>query len=181
MGTNTIVKVKAVHPGTGIVGTVDVQPMVHQQNGAGEPTPHGTIYGIPYLRVQGGTSAIIIDPVAGDIGYIVVSGRDISNVVATQKPSPPGSFRMHDMADAVYVGGFLNAAPQQYVQFTDQGISIVTPNKLTIQASEVDITGPVKVSGAITATGDVQGNGISLDQHIHGGVQSGSGTTGKPE
>lgn len=182
MGADTLVQVQAVNAsGVEPTGTVDVLPLVMQQDGNGTPTPQPVIHNVPYLRIQGGTSAVICDPVVGDIGGIIICGRDISRVKSTKKQSPPGSFRMHDMADAVYVGGFLNTAPQQYVQFTDQGITIVTPNKLTIQASEVDITGPVKVAGSITATGDVQGNGISLDNHIHGGVQSGESTTGNPE
>ncbi|WP_086648304.1 hypothetical protein [Gluconobacter sp. DsW_056] len=91
LGTNVLVKVSAVHAGDGIVGTVDVTPMVHQQTSDGTAVPHGTIYGVPYLRIQGGACAVIVDPVAGDIGYIIISGRDQSNVVATQAPALPGS------------------------------------------------------------------------------------------
>ncbi len=181
LGTNTLVQVKAVHPGDGIVGKVDVHPMVHQQTSDGVSVPHGTIYGVPYLRIQGGACAIIVDPVVGDIGYAIISGRDQSNAVESRAPSSPGSFRQHSMADCVYVGGFLGAAPTHYVQVTTDGIRLVTTGKVTIEASEVDINCPVNVSGPITATGDITGNGISLDNHMHGGVQSGSGTTGKPQ
>ena len=38
------------------------------------------------------------------------------------------------------------------------------------------VTGDIKVSG-----GDVTADGISLQNHTHGGVQGGSGTTGKPQ
>lgn len=58
LGTSVLVQVQAVHGnGATITGKVDVQPMVHQQDGQGKPLPHGVIYGVPYLRVQGGASA----------------------------------------------------------------------------------------------------------------------------
>ncbi|MFT8716115.1 baseplate assembly protein [Gluconobacter potus] len=181
MGTNVLVQVSAVHAGNGIVGTVDVTAMVHQQTSDGTAVPHGTIYGVPYLRIQGGACAVIVDPVAGDIGYIIISGRDQSNVVATRAPALPGSFRQHSMADCVYVGGFLNDAPAHYVQITTDGVRIVTTGKVTVQASEMDVNCDLKVSGTITATGDVQAGSVSLESHVHGGVQSGGSKTGAPE
>lgn len=36
------------------------------------------------------------------------------------------------------------------------------------------------VDGSMKTTGDVQAGGISLQGHVHGGVQGGSGTTGTP-
>lgn len=181
LGTNVLVQVSAVHAGNGIVGTVDVTPMVHQQTSDGTAVPHGTIYGVPYLRIQGGACAVIVDPVAGDIGYIIISGRDQSNVVTTRAPALPGSFRQHSMADCVYVGGFLNDAPAHYVQITTDGVRIVTTGKVTVQASEMDVNCNLKVSGTITATGDVQAGAVSLESHVHGGVQSGGSKTGAPE
>lgn len=181
LGTNTLVQVIAVHAGNGITGTVDVQPMVHQQDSDGNTTAHGTIYGVPYLRVQGGTCALIIDPVAGDIGYIIISGRDQTNAVANRTPSAPGSFRRHSMADCVYVGAFLGDDPEHYVKVTTAGVSIVTTGTATVQASSMEIKCDLKVDGTITATGDVKAGDISVEQHIHGGVQSGSSTTTAPE
>ncbi|MFT9220631.1 baseplate assembly protein [Gluconobacter oxydans] len=169
LGTNVLVQVSAVHAGNGIVGTVDVTPMVHQQTSDGTAVPHGTIYGVPYLRIQGGACAIII------------SGRDQSNVVATRAPALPGSFRQHSMADCVYVGGFLNDAPAHYVQITTDGVRIVTTGKVTVQASEMDVNCPLNVNGPIKATGDVQAGSVSLESHVHGGIQSGGSKTGAPE
>ncbi|WP_335617599.1 phage baseplate assembly protein [Komagataeibacter nataicola] len=39
----------------------------------------------------------------------------------------------------------------------------------------------VKVTGAITATGDVKAGNISLDSHTHSGVEAGSANTGAPQ
>lgn len=181
LGTNTLVQVKAVHAGNGITGTVDVQPMTHMQTTGGVTIPHDTIYGVPYLRVQGGACALIIDPVVGDIGYIVVSGRDQSNAVANRTPSAPASFRTHSMADCVYVGAYLGSDPTHYVKITNDGVSVITTGKVLVQAASAEFDCDVTVDGTLTATTDVKGGGISLKSHVHGGVQSGSSETSEPQ
>lgn len=47
---------------------------------------------------------------------------------------------------------------------------------ITINGGDVTVTG-----GDITTDGDVKADTISLKLHLHGGVQSGSGTTGLPQ
>ena len=123
LSTMKLVKVKAVHGGgVAAAGTVDVIPLVSQVDGNGYGTVHGTVYGLPWSRVQGGKSAIICDPVAGDIGYVIAADRDISKVKATQAAALPGSGRSFDIADGVYAGACLNAAaPTTYIQFKPDG------------------------------------------------------------
>lgn len=128
LGTNTLVQVKAVYAGSGITGTVDVQPMVHMQTTGGDTIPHGTIYGVPYLRVQGGANALIIDPVVGDIGYIIISGRDQTNAIANRAPSDPGSFRSHNMADCVYIGAYLGNDPTNYIRVSGGSVTLNSSN-----------------------------------------------------
>lgn len=175
LGTPLLVKVEAVHPGeASITGMVDVQPMVHQQDKQGKPYPRQIIHDVPYLRIQGGTSALIIDPKPGDIGFIVISGRDHTHAVTTRRPSPPASFRQFAMQDCVYVGGFLNNGPDQFIQATDSGWRIVTPGKVSIEAAKITANCDIETSG------DVKAGGVSLRQHTHGGVQVGGGKTSPP-
>lgn len=54
-----------------------------------------------------------------------------------------------------------------------------TTLKLTPDGAE--LVGNLKVSGQITAQGDVIGAGISLQSHTHSGMESGSGNTGTPQ
>jgi hypothetical protein len=148
VGTSTIVKVTAVTNAGGLepVGFVDVVPQVNQKDGAGNTVPHGTIHGLPYSRLQGGTDAVILDPKVGDLGIAVFASRDISSVKAGKKQANPGSHRRFDMADGMYVGGLLNGTPTQYVRFSADGITICTPVQMILDAPAVLTTGNLIVS-----------------------------------
>ena len=151
-------------------------PLVNQVDGAGNPTEHVTVYGLPYVRIQGGTNAVIIDPKVGDIGVAVFASRDISTVKNAKKQSNPGSYRRFNMADGLYIGGVLNGSPTNYVQFDNGGnINIVSTGKLTFSATNatLDTSGNLHVQGDV-----VTGTGISLNNHVHTGVQGGTSTTG---
>ena len=92
------------------------------------------------------------------------------------------------------VGGTLTA--------TAGGAATLKAPSVKIDSQMVEITGQLKVAQLITGTGgmaisggsgaavtgdikvsggDVTADGISLQSHTHGGVQGGSGTTGKPQ
>ena len=176
IGPSLLVQVVAAHPGeASITGMVDVQPMVHQQDALGRAYPRQVIHDVPYLRIQGGTSALIIDPKPGDIGFIIISGRDHTHAVTNRQPSPPASFRQFAMQDCVYVGGFLNNGPDQFIQATDEGWRIVTPGTVSIEAAKVTANCDISTSG------DVKAGSISLKQHTHSGVQAGGSKTAPPE
>jgi hypothetical protein len=186
--TATIVKVLAVTNDGGVtpVGTVDVQPLVQQVDGVGTVTDLQPVFGVPYLRMQGGTNAVILDPQVGDLGIAVFGDRDLSVVVSTKAKGAPGSARKHHLADAMYLGGLLNGTPVQFVQFNAEGVTVKSPTKVTVQAPQIELDGAVHVTGAqtndstIDASGDVTGQGTSLHTHKHGGVQTGGGQTGVP-
>lgn len=145
MSTTKLVQVVAVHGGDGAIiaaGTVDVLPLVNQIDGAGNSTANDTVYGIPWFRLQGGNSAIIVDPVAGDVGYVTCCDRDISNVKASLAQSNPGSFRKFDISDGVYIGGCLCVAPGQYLVFTLTGCRLVdiNGNSITMSSTGINLT-----------------------------------------
>lgn len=192
--------------GLELAGTVDVQPLVNQLDGQGNAIPHGVVNDLPYFRMQGGTNAIIMDPVAGDIGYCVFCDRDSSAVQSSKGAANPGSGRRSDMADGIYIGGLLNAIPSQYIMFTDDGIKVVSPTKITFVSPEIEFdasdsvtmttptltqngdsqfNGNIHATGTITApnvvgTTNVTFGGKSGIAHTHSGVQTGSGNTGAP-
>lgn len=209
LSTSTLVRVVAVTNAGGLapVGFVDVQPLVNQLDGAGNAVPHAVLHNLPYFRLQGGTDAIILDPKVGDIGIAVFASRDISAVKASKAQANPGSWRSHDMADGLYVGGLLNGSPVQYVQFTAGGINVVSPSKVTITAPQIEgnaaeqfainsprivLNGTVQQgAGSYGGTSTWQGNMNTLgtlrnngkdvgSTHTHPGVQSGPSNTGTP-
>lgn len=157
------------------VGYVNVKPMVNQVDGVGNMTPHGTIFNLPYFRIQGGTNAVILDPKVGDKGIAVIADRDSSAVKSTGAAANPGSKRRFDLADGFYFGGFLNGQVEQYVQFTDDGIKVADKNGnvLEMTSSGIALTGNLTVTGTITATGEItKGSGltkVTLSQHQHSG------------
>lgn len=168
ISTATLVKIVSVTNTGGVspVGYVDVQPLVNQLDGSNNAVPHGIVHNVPYFRLQGGANAVIIDPEAGDIGLAVFADRDISSVAANKNQANPGSFRRFSMADALYVGGFLNGAPSQYVEFSAAGIKLHSPTRITLDAPDIVLQAPtieMNASTSITATTPtftIQGNAV---------------------
>lgn len=188
MQTVALVKVIKVNSPGGVapVGSVDVQPLVHQMTGARESVPHGVIHGIPYFRLQGGRNAVVLDPQAGDIGMCGFCSRDSSSAIANKGFANPNTYRRYDWSDGLYFGGFLNAVPEQYVQFAEEGIRLVSPQKISLQAPEIELQGAVNASSSVTAQGDissqadVKAGSVSLKSHVHAGVLAGQASTGLP-
>ncbi len=201
MATATMVRVTAVHNTGDLspVGLVDIQPLLNQQDGFGNPTPHNIIHNCPYMRMQGGTNAIIIDPQVGDTGLAVFNDKDISKIIANQQSNGggasqlanPDSGRRNSFSDGMYFGGFLNGTPEQYIQFNTEGITITSPTSVTINAPLITLNGVVETTSTmavttsvtsplIVGTTDVTFGGKSGINHTHSGVQTGGGNTGPP-
>lgn len=143
LDTMKLVQVKAVHGGGGAIaaaGTVDVLLLVNQLDGNGNATQQGTVYGLPWYRLQGGKNAVICDPLVGDIGFVVCADRDISAVKNSKAQANPGSLRKFDIADGIYVGGILNAVPDQYLAFADGKITLADKNGNSILLNSSGIT-----------------------------------------
>lgn len=180
MATTTLVLVKAVQEVDGGFA-VDVQPMVAQVDGAGNAVPHGIIHGMPVWRVHGGTSALIVAPVVGDIGVALFASTDISGVKRSKAPTTPGSARRFDWADGIYLGGVLNAEPTQFIRMDADGLTITAVGPIVINAPDgATLNGNLAVSGSITSGPGSTFNGKAFDTHKHSGVTTGGGQTGNP-
>lgn len=177
---------------------VDVMPLVTRTDPSGAMIPNSEAFNVPVFRLQRGNSAIIMNPVVGDIGMIAVCDRDNSVARANRKQSVPGSKRTHSKSDALYLGGFLNSAPDQFIEFADGAINITTPNPVNITCSSANVTAPdgvtvttpnMHVTGNITAGGDITDNNgtqsaslktlrenYDLHKHPVQGVQTGGST-----
>ncbi|HEX5461058.1 MAG TPA: hypothetical protein VFX20_13925 [Steroidobacteraceae bacterium] len=186
----TPVKVIAVHPGEGsppAIGTVDVQPLVQIVDGDGKLWPMGLVYGVPFARLQAGGTAVVIDPVVDDIGLAVACDRDISSVMASGgQLSGPGSARTNSVSDLVYVASILSTAETtQYLLMNPSGITLLSPQRITIQAPQINIVGAVTQSEGdvsmaskltvpnVDATTDVTVPNGSVNGHVHSDPQGG--------
>lgn len=192
-----LVKVQAVR-GAAPNLVVDAIPLVTRTDQSGAMIQNSTIFNIPVFRLQRGSSAIIMNPVVGDIGMIAICDRDTTLVRTNRKESVPASGRKHSKSDALYLGGFLNDQPTQFIEFADGAINITTPNPVNITCSSATVTAPdgvtmttptLHVTGNITAGGNITDNNgtqsaslktlrDNYDQHKHPveGVQTGGST-----
>ena len=189
LSTMTLVRVVDCTNDGGVspVGTVTVQPLVNMMSGDQVAFQHKPLYKLPYLRVQGGANAVIIDPQPGDIGLAGFCSRDISSVKKSQDIANPGSLRQFSMSDGVYLFTCMGpTAPTQYFVMNDDGIRVVSPTMITLQAPTINLQGDVAVSGALDVVGiihsdtDVTSDTISGKTHTHGGVTAGGANTAVP-
>jgi hypothetical protein len=190
------VKVMAVYPGAGTppsIGTVDVQPLVQTVDGSGKRWSLGVTYGASFGRIQAGNTAFIIDPSAEDIGIAIACDRDVSSAIAAAlaaiaagqsvQPAGPGSARTHDISDLIYLFSIVSAKPiTQYIVANADGITLLSPNTITIQGAQINMTGPINANGAlISSAGEItDALGVVVGTHTHSGVSTGSGDTGPP-
>lgn len=186
--TSIPVQVTAIHDGgLGPVGRVDVQPLVQQTDSAGNVLALPVLYGLPYLRWQGGASAVILDPAVNDIGLVCFADRDVSAVVASLKQSAPGSNRRFSLADGFYMGATLNAQPTQYLWFdADNGVKLISPNPIQAVADNGGSNPPtvtMNSSGIVLSFGGhsitINSSGIAISGAVTGdntATFSGEGT-----
>lgn len=143
MMTCTIVKVVKVSTKgeVGPIGRVSVLPLVDMVDGVGQTVKHANVHNLPFVRIQGGGKAVIMDPKADDIGLVVFADRDISAAKSSKKQSPPGSSRRYNMADGIYVSSVVADKPTCYIRFTDDDKIIASPDDgktvVTIQKDKI--------------------------------------------
>lgn len=140
----------------GSIGSCSIRPMVKLIDGSNNAYERGIVQNVPYFRFQGGANAVICDPKVGDIGLALFNERDISMVKRNKTASPPNTKRQYDLNDAVYLGGFLNGTPTQYIQFVENGINIKSTGDVNINGMHIKYTGEI-----------VTKDGVILDSHIH--------------
>lgn len=101
---------------------------------------------------------------------------------------PPGKAQPGEFWVVHSTGSLLKFTADGKVALTSNGdLNVTAGGKIVAQASEMDLTGNLKVTGDITGTGTVTGNTdvktgtVSLKGHVHPGVTSGPSLTGLPQ
>lgn len=143
INTCEVVKVVTVYANGsgGTTGYVDVEPLVSQLDAYGNALPQVPLYHLPFSRVQGGIAAIVIDPTPGDLGFAVYTKYDSTNVKEEQEETvPPGSYRLFDRANGIYVPGILNKAPEIFLELDQENRATLTaPESVTINTKNLTI------------------------------------------
>lgn len=155
---------------------------------------------VPLLTLQGGSSYLHFPVAVGDYALLIFTERCFDGWYNGQDNQAPLEHRMHDYSDGIAIVGinpFADAISiPSVIQRTGNANhdGDVTHQGDRVQTGQFDLIGNMTITGDggpgtmnttnITiniVTGDVIADGISLKNHTHGGVQTGSGSTGVPE
>ena len=126
---------------------------------------------------------VLVTFAEGDAEHPVISGRLFDTTTqppvspVTSKPAQPGEFLVANGGTFLHLqsGTVTIGAQQNSLSIGSSGITFMVGGQSTT------LTGSEFTSGVpIQVTGDVVAGQISVQQHVHGGVQSGSSTTAKP-
>jgi len=135
---------------------------------------------LPWLTARAGANATWWPPEVGEQVLVLSPSGDMAQAMVapasyqTAHPAPDTSLTTH-------VTQYSDGTVIKY-DTSSSLLSIISTGKVTIQCSELDLTGNLKVTGTVTSTGDIAAGtpAISLEHHTHSGVQTGSGTSGPP-
>lgn len=153
-----------------------VQPVGNYKVKDGADLPFPIIHDVPVVfpMGMGGTAGMTFPVVPGDGCLVIFSESQMDDFLNEGYDSE--DLRTHDMRDAICIPGLY--APQVSASRASQGSVNIWFGGTMITITD----GSVNISGAtLTVSGDVIGGGISLDNHVHGGVESGGSTTSGPQ
>lgn len=164
--TCLIARVEQVHSDTGFI---DATPLAESK---GVPLPRKNKIPVGYIGNQGFN--IKMNVAVGDIVILLIASQDISNWV-TNEDIKPNTNKRHNLNNALAIPFWVP---------TDITPSEI-PREIQINGSgtwtgNIVINGNVTINGTSTADDHIS-SGISGKDHLHSGVTTGSGKTGKPE
>lgn len=136
--------------------------------------PYPVIYNVPVVFPTGnGGSAGITFPISAGDGCLLIFAED--NLEDFLSGGDSDDTRKHSLNDAVCIPGLYSGGST--ANAGDNGNVVIYNGscRMTITQSGIEVTGGIKVSGDVVAAG------ISLDRHVHGGVESGGSTTSGPK
>ena len=155
---------------------------------------------VPVVVLSGGDFAITFPIQQGDECLLLFSERAIDNWHETGNVSELAHARTHSLSDAFALVG-VRSKPNVVTNYNTDEIEIRSKDgqtRIRMNAAgwihleqgdlHVDIGNEqivmtattVKINGQLQVTGDIISGAISLEHHVHSGVQTGGGTSGPP-
>ena len=165
-----------------------VQPLLRRVYADGRADDMPVIPGVPVIFPQAG-GAVLDFPVAkGDTVLLVFADRALDTWLASGDMATPPSLASHTLSDAIAIPGLRafngkpipNAGNDVILSYAGAVFRLKEDGDVELSAPKVKIVGDVEVDGDVTASGDVKAGTVSLQHHIHSGVQGGAGNTGQP-
>lgn len=155
--------------------TVSIELLITQMDYDGNSLSLPPLVDAPVAMLSYGAFSITATPTPGDEGLAHFAERCIDGWFESGRASVPLDIRFHDLSDAFFMPAYKSK-----------------PNALTIIPTAMHIgaescyirlfeNGTIEIKGNVTVDGTLTANGISLTEHTHNGVQSGSSNTGLPQ
>ena len=113
--------------------------------------------------------------VSDDIAEQQMNSRMQLGFSIISRPIPPKLLEEVQEKESSFL--IRNKKNGDFFEFTEMGEINITTTTVNINASTVNISGDLNVTG-ISSAKDHLSNGVSGDNHVHPGVQSGSSMTG---
>lgn len=168
--------------------TAQVQPgikaVVMQPSGPAQSVALPVLPDVPVVFPGGGGCTLTFPVQAGDECLVVFAARCIDGWWSLGGVQPPLDARRHDLSDGFALVG-VRSKPRAFpvpltgAQLrTDDGGTLVEVSPGTVR-----VVAPTKVhldTPLLEVTGDVKAGTVSLQNHVHAGVQSGSSNTAAP-
>lgn len=164
-------------------GEVVVSPAIQRTGPDWESLPWASMT-LPVYTPAGGNGVISVPVSVGDTGWIIAGDLDPS--LYFKDPTRPGRQNVFDRHNYKY-GFFVPSAMNNFTidSADDGGVVIkVGDTKIVIKDDEIDIDSnkELKINAKnvkITSeNNNVTIDGINFKNHVHGGVQTGSGVSG---
>jgi hypothetical protein len=178
------VRIESFDPATATADATLLQMvMVQQLDGSWEWKPGPMLTKCPIVFPSGAGFTFFAPPQAGDEALAIFASRSIDEWWARGGQQQRGDLRMHSPNDAFILAGVWN---QTRVPTAIDPTALEIRNaagtvKLRMESAGVTITAPlVTVAGDLAVTGNVLSGTVSLETHVHSGVQSGGSDTGPP-
>lgn len=188
--------------------TIDIQPVTNLVY-KGKDLKLPVFSKVPPVFMQGGGSYTAHPIAVGDYALIVFTERSFDRWYAGVDDARPPEFRMHDYSDGFAIVGInpelsaitiptvITHIGDTYQEGDYEHLGNRTQTGDHTQTGNMTITGDLTVDGDITCTGTltvptimtssitasvgVSIAGIDFGTHTHGGVQTGTGSTGGPQ
>jgi len=137
---------------------------------------------LPWMTQRAGGDVTWDAPEIGEQVAVISPSGELGNgfvIPAIYQDAHPANGSTPDLDIRTYKDG----AAISYDRAAHHLSATLPAGATTVLVSDggISITGDISVTGKITSTGDMIAAGISLDNHVHGGILPGGANTGVPQ